>query len=516
MAAQHCPRAIKLCGACTTRPIPGQLGPGFVPGLDGTGAPGTLLAMSGGLDGADETRSALAADPRRFDCPRLVAVWEGGSATCSIPAHGKLVIGRASHCDLRIISPSVSREHATVRGGPQPVFEDLGSSNGTLINGQRLSSGLAVPLVLGRVVQLGDALLVLQPAMLPSAVEAPPITSVSAASDESAMERLGRLIELVATSTLPVILRGETGAGKEVTAERIHARSARAAFPYLKLNCAAFADSMVESELFGHERGAFTGATQAKAGLFEAARGGTVLLDEVTDLSLPVQAKLLRALGNREVIRVGATKPTSIDVRFIAATNADFSSLVASGRFRADLYFRLNGITLEIPPLRVRAKEIVPLALEFAAEAAAQLGKPPPQLDVAARRWLTAYAWPGNVRELKNVVERATLLAQGGGIGVAHLEADPLSRTEARPVAEPASAPAANVVPRAAAPAIVASPLELRQELREIERERIVQAISQAAGNQTLAARLLGISRRALITRLENFKLPRPRKGQNE
>ncbi len=411
-----------------------------------------------------------------------------------------------------------------MQGGARPVFEDLGSSNGTLIDGKRLASGLAVPLVLGRVIQLGDALLVLQPAMLPSALEAPPATSGSAASDESAMERLGRLIELVATSTLPVILRGETGAGKEVTAERIHARSARAAFPYLKLNCAAFADSMVESELFGHERGAFTGAAQAKAGLFEAARGGSVLLDEVTDLSLPVQAKLLRALGNREVIRVGATKPTPIDVRFIAATNADFPSLVASGRFRADLYFRLNGITLEIPPLRERANEIVPLALEFAAEAAAQFGKVPPQLDAAARRWLTAYAWPGNVRELKNVIERATLLAQGGAIGLAHLDADPLSRPDAslqrtggvRLVAEQVATPSASVVPRVATAAAAAAPLELRQELREIERERIVQAISQAGGNQTLAARLLGISRRALITRLENFKLPRPRKGQNE
>ena len=475
--------------------------------------------MSGGLDGADETRSALAVDPRRFDCPRLVAVWDGGSASCTIPARGKLVIGRASHCDLRIVSPSVSREHAVVHGGAQPTLEDLGSSNGTSVDGKKLVASHAVPLGLGRVIQLGDALLVLQPAMLQAAAEVPPITVVSAASDESAIERLGRLVELVATSTLPVILRGETGAGKEVTAERIHARSARAALPYLKLNCAAFADSMVESELFGHERGAFTGATQAKAGLFESARGGTVLLDEVTELSLPVQAKLLRALGNREVMRVGATKPTPIDVRFIAATNADFSSLVASGRFRADLYFRLNGITLEIPPLRDRSSEIVPLALELAAEAAAQLGKKPPQLDAAARKWLVAYAWPGNVRELKNVIERATLLAQGGAIGIAHLQADPLSRPEAglqpmsrpQPVAQPFAAPSSTL-----SAAVPPPPSELMQELREIERERIVQAMSQAGGNQTLAARLLGISRRALITRLENFKLPRPRKGQNE
>ena len=464
--------------------------------------------MSGGLDGADETRSALAADPRRFDRPRLVAVWEGGSATCTIPARGKLVIGRAPHCDLHVLTPSVSREHAVVHAGPTPALEDLGSSNGTRLDGKLLARGETVPLGLGHVIQLGDALLVLQPALLRAALEPAP-AAPAAVADESAIERVGRLVELVATSTLPVILRGETGAGKEVTAERIHARSARAAFPYLKINCAAFADSMVESELFGHERGAFTGATQAKPGLFEAARGGTVLLDEVTELTLPVQAKLLRALGNHEVMRVGATKPTPIDVRFIAATNEDFSRLVASGKFRADLYFRLNGITLEIPPLRERRTEILPLAQEFAAMAAAQLGRKPPQLDAAARKWVQTYTWPGNVRELKNVIERATLLAQGGAIGAEHLQADPLSRPDASPTHPSA---------RFAAPPESAPPTgssELRQELREIERERIVQAMSEAGGNQTLAARLLGISRRSLITRLENFKLPRPRKGQN-
>jgi len=314
-------------------------------------------------------------------------------------------------------------------------------------------------------------------------------------------------------------LHGETGAGKEVTAERIHARSARADAPYLKINCAAFADSMVESELFGHERGAFTGATQAKVGLFEAARGGTVLLDEVTELSLPVQAKLLRALGNREVMRVGATKPTPIDVRFVAATNQDFSELVENGRFRPDLYFRLNGITLSIPPLRERRSEILPLATEFAAAAAAQLGRKPPQLDVAARNWLVAYAWPGNVRELKNVIERATLLAQGGAIGTQHLQADPLSRPDASTASlAQRSFSTARPQPQlraAETPLPLRATSELREELREIERERIVHAMSQAGGNQTLAARLLGISRRALITRLENFKLPRPRKGQS-
>jgi two-component system response regulator AtoC len=470
--------------------------------------------MSAGLDGADETRSALAADPRRFEAPRLVAVWDGGSAACTIPARGKLVIGRAAHCDLRIVTPSVSREHAVVLAGAALQLQDLGSSNGTSVDGKKLAAGETALLGFGRVVQLGDALIVLQQAVLPGARESEVAPAEPAPHGESAMERLGRLVELVATSMLPVILHGETGAGKEVTAERIHALSARAGAPYLKVNCAAFAESMVESELFGHERGAFTGATQAKVGLFEAARGGTVLLDEVTELSLPVQAKLLRALGNREVLRVGSTKPTPIDVRFIAATNADFSRSIESGKFRADLYFRLNGITLDIPPLRERRSEILPLASEFAAAAAAQLGRRPPSIDRAAQSWLLSYSWPGNVRELKNVIERGTLLAQGGSIGKQHLQADPLSRPDPSSFPPP-SAPTNGASRAVTAPAPAQrGGSELREELRELERERIVQAMSQAGGNQTLAARLLGISRRALITRLENFKLPRPRKGQ--
>jgi two-component system, NtrC family, response regulator AtoC len=477
------------------------------------GIRGTLFAMPGGLDG-DETRSILAADPRRLESPRLVAVWDGGSATCSIPERGKLVIGRAPSCGLQIGTAAVSREHAVVHAGSPPRIEDLGSANGTWLDGHQLERGQTAPFSPGCVIQLGDALIVLQAAMLPTApLAASAGSSGSEALAESGIERLGRLIDLVASSTLPVILHGETGAGKEVTAERIHAQSSRAKAPYLKINCAAFAESMVESELFGHERGAFTGATQAKVGLFEAARGGSVLLDEVTELSLPIQAKLLRALGNREVMRVGATKPTPIDVRFIAATNQDFASLVAAGRFRADLYFRLNGITLEIPPLRERRSEILPLALELSAAAAAVLERRPPGFTQAAQNWLLDYDWPGNVRELKNVVERATLLAQGGAIDRQHLQADALSRPGAGAV--PLVAPAAGSVPVRLEPPSAGTGQELRQELREIERERVVAAMSQAGGNQTLAARLLGISRRALITRLDSFKLPRPRKGQD-
>jgi transcriptional regulator with PAS, ATPase and Fis domain len=305
-------------------------------------------------------------------------------------------------------------------------------------------------------------------------------------------------------------------------AKRIHQHSARADKQFLKINCAAFAESMVESELFGHERGAFTGASQAKPGLLETASGGTVLLDEVAELSLPMQAKLLRAVGNAEVLRIGSLKPRAIDVRFIAATNGDFDSLILRGAFRSDLYFRLNGICLTIPPLRERAAEIVPLAEEFVEEAASRLRIRPPELSERAQTWLIRHSWPGNIRELKSVLDRAVLLAAGGMVDMEHLQVDPefsggalrLTGTLGEPTPirdalryEPAAATLAAV------PAPREEPERLRDEVERLERDRIANAIARCGGNQTKAAELLGISRRALLNRLDAYNLPRPRKG---
>jgi DNA-binding NtrC family response regulator len=281
---------------------------------------------------------------------------------------------------------------------------------------------------------------------------------------------------------------------------------------------------MVESELFGHERGAFTGAVQAKAGLLEAASGGTVLLDEVAELSLPMQAKLLRAVGNAEVLRIGSLKPRAIDVRFIAATNGDFNDLIARGAFRADLYFRLNGICLTIPPLREREREILPLSREFAAESSARLGIPTPSFSMAALSWLERYPWPGNIRELRSVVDRAVLLAQGGTLEVDHLQVDAefsggALRSAGGVLAEPVLVrdlrPAEQPSPLGAPASIAPPPAgeKLRDELDRLERDRIVDAIARCRGNQTKAADLLGISRRALLHRLDAYGLPRPRKG---
>jgi DNA-binding NtrC family response regulator len=241
---------------------------------------------------------------------------------------------------------------------------------------------------------------------------------------------------------------------------------------------------LIEAELFGHERGAFSGADRARAGFIESAAGGTVLLDEVGELPLPVQAKLLRVLEDHQITRVGASSSRRVDVRFLAATNRDVEGEVAAGRFRRDLYFRLSGVVLEIPPLRARPAEIVPLAETFAREAAERQGRRPPRLAEATAAVLRAHSWPGNVRELRNVIERALLLADGDTIEPAHL---PAALSTARPALDGT----------------------LSADLAELERRRIVEALERCGGNQTRAAALLGMPRRTLVKRLSEYGIRR-------
>ncbi len=314
------------------------------------------------------------------------------------------------------------------------------------------------------------------------------------------MARLERLIDRVAPGAISVLILGETGSGKEVTAQAIHDRSPRKDGPFVQLNCAALSESLIESELFGFEKGAFTGAVQAKPGLLETANGGTLFLDEVGELPLSTQAKLLRVLEERRVLRVGALKPVAIDVRILSATNRDLQKEIDAGRFREDLYFRLNGITLEVPPLRERKDEIVRLAEIFVTRAAAADRREPPRLTAEARAHLEAHAWPGNVRELRNVIERAVLLA-GDRIEPAHL---PLERSARGGGAAAAGGGAA------AGTGANAGPLE--PQMQAFERDRIVRALEATGGNQTKAAQLLGIARRTLINRLEQYGIDRPRK----
>jgi DNA-binding NtrC family response regulator len=309
---------------------------------------------------------------------------------------------------------------------------------------------------------------------------------------------LHRLIERVAGGDISVLLNGETGAGKEVAAARIHQLSGRRDRPFLRLNCAALVEPLVESELFGHEKGAFTGAARAKQGLFESAEGGTVFLDEIGEMPLPLQAKLLRVLDERRVLPVGGLKARRIDVRFLAATNRNLEDEIAAGRFRQDLYFRLSGVILTVPPLRERPREIRALAEAFVARATAAMGLPSLRLGGDALAALAHHHWPGNVRELKNVIERAALLAQGQEIGVAELG---LGRM--RVIAAPPEPSLGADLPVAGA---------LHEQVDALERQRILDMLEQCGGNQSEAARRLGMSRGTLIARLDRYGVTRPRK----
>jgi DNA-binding NtrC family response regulator len=323
------------------------------------------------------------------------------------------------------------------------------------------------------------------------------------------MIALYQLLERVATTEVTVLLLGETGVGKEVIAETIHHKSRRAGGPLVRINCAALPESLLESELFGHERGAFTGADKTKAGLFESAIGGTIFLDEIGEIPQSTQVKLLRVLEERKVLRLGARTPTDVDARVIAATNRSLEHEVAAGRFRQDLFFRLNVFPLEIPPLRERTVEIVPLATAFIASMCEQMTRRPPRLSTGAVAALEAYAWPGNIRELRNVLHRATVLCQGDLITEAQLPLERMGRTigsKMRTDQQPTVKPTPPALPIAAKPASLTSTVE------QLERDRIVAALEQCAGNQTRTAELLGITRRVLLNRLDRYGIPRPRK----
>ena len=333
-----------------------------------------------------------------------------------------------------------------------------------------------------------------------------------------AMTDLYRLAEAVAVGTISVLVLGETGAGKEVMAETVHRLSPRRNAPFLRLNCAALTETLLESELFGHEKGAFTGATSAKPGLLETADGGTVFLDEVGELTASTQVKLLRVLEERQVMRVGALKSRAIDVRFVAATNRDLEAEVERGAFRRDLYYRLSAATLLVPPLRERVGEIAGLARAFLDGAARALDRPPPELAADALAMLEGYAWPGNIRELRNAIERAVLLCGTGPIRPAHLPGDKMRatvaprRTTAPEMAVPTPLPSSGPAPAADRPLRD----EIRTQVEQLERQRIVDALARAAGNQSVAARLLGMPRRTLVKRLRAYGIPRPRSRNRE
>jgi DNA-binding NtrC family response regulator len=429
-----------------------------------------------------------------------------------LPAQGVVTLGRGGKCDVRIDNRSVSRRHAALHLGPLLRIQDLGSANGTFVRDTRTTTDTAgtyplrrlcdetLEIAIGERVNLGAIPIVVRRATR----GAPHTTSPPdhrAVVHDPVMQALYEQVTRTARSSISVLVLGETGVGKEVLARAVHERSPRAGRPFLELNCAALPPSLLESELFGHEKNAFTGASQARPGLLESADGGTIFLDEVGELPPPVQIKLLRVLEDRKVLRVGGRTPRKLDVRFIAATNRDLAAEVARGEFRQDLYFRLNGVLLIIPPLRERVAEIGQLAERFLADAGQMLDRTEPlRLSPEALGYLERYAWPGNVRELRNVIERAAVLSGGDVILPADL-----------PVHITSGAGGAKHDSREQAPSN-AGASETPASQDHAERHRIIEALQKCAGNQTRAAKLLGMSLRTLVNRLNEYEIPRPRR----
>jgi len=321
---------------------------------------------------------------------------------------------------------------------------------------------------------------------------APPSDRLSLLGESPAMAEVRDTIRRAAAGVATVLIRGETGTGKELVANAVHHQSRRAGKPFVKLNCAALPDSLLESELFGHEKGAFTGATSRKPGRVELAHGGTLFLDEIGDVPLATQVKLLRILQEREFERVGGTETVKVDVRFIAATHRDLEGAIRAGTFREDLFYRLNVVPLEVPPLRARPGDIVVLARHFARFAAEANARPGCTLHAEALALLAAQGWPGNVRQLENFVERLIVLYDGPQVLPDHVERE-LAREAARE--------------RPARPSSLDGKRPLDAQRREAEREAVIEALAHANNNRSLAARILGISRRTLYNKLEELGL---------
>ena len=328
---------------------------------------------------------------------------------------------------------------------------------------------------------------------------------------DETMARVVKLAQQIAPSDASVLVTGESGTGKEVVARYVHARSPRARAPFISVNCAAIPENLLESELFGHEKGAFTGAVARRIGKFEEATGGTLLLDEISEMDARLQAKLLRAIQERVIDRVGGGKPVPVDIRIIATSNRNLVEAVRTGTFREDLLFRLNVVNLKIPPLRERPADVLELAQHFIKKYSDANGVVPRPLSAEARRTLVLNRWPGNVRELENTIHRAVLLAAGDEIGVdGILTPDGTRLDEARnPPAVAHAALAAETVTRALVGRTVA----------DVERDLILETLKHCLGNRTHAANILGISIRTLRNKLNEYAddgMPVPPPGGGE
>lgn len=447
-----------------------------------------------GLEGSEEEAGA-----RRS----LLVYHREGTEAVPLEPQRPVTVGRSAPADLKVPDRSLSRVHArfTVDVDGRVTVEDVGSTNGTWLRGKRvqtasLDAGDEVVLGGGGVVAYVHATLA-TPAEARGA--APTTDGLVVASD--VMRDFLAMAERVAASAVPVLVLGETGTGKEVVARFLHEKGPRRAKRLVAVNCGAIPPQLVESTLFGHEKGAFTGAALTKKGVFEEADGGTLLLDEVAELPAPAQAALLRVLETKRLTRVGGVRDIAVDVRTVAATHRDLSAMIEAGTFREDLYYRLSTMVLTVPPLRERAEEIEPLAHHFVVRAAE--GRPIALSHEALAR-LHDYAWPGNVRELRNAIERAVLVARGPRIEVGDL---------------PERVRVAAVQPRMTMPPIEPQdaepdegPGDLRARLAAYEARALVEALEATGWNRTDAAKRLGMPVRTLSHKMTVLGVRRPGK----
>jgi DNA-binding NtrC family response regulator len=443
---------------------------------------------------------------------RLI-VWASGDVQpWFLPAAGTLTVGRAEDADIRVASAAVSREHARIHvNGATVTIEDLDSRNSTRLNGERIAGRVA--LGYGDIVSFGDATAILEAQPDDADVdvdvdvdeEVPPegvtleIGDRTIALADPIMLNTFTQIRRLAQSPLPVLIVGETGAGKDLAAAAMHAWSKRGNGPSVSINCASLPESLVESELFGHERGAFSGADREKVGLLEAASGGTLFLDEIGDLPAAIQPKLLRALESQKIMRLGSVRERAIDVRVVTATNRDLEAAVTKGLFRLDLYYRISAAVVYLPPLRARLREVPLLARRFLDDACRELERSSPAIVEGAMKRLLGHDWPGNVRELKNLMGYLAALAGDP------LTAEDVSAAIAK--GAPASSSSGAVRP-ATFDSSGGRPLRVVKEA--LERQEIEAALAATAGNKTRAAQRLGMPLRTFTSKLKRYGLPRP------
>jgi len=425
----------------------------------------------------------------------------------------EIKIGRGREADLQLPDPSVSRLHARIfRVGRQYFLADLRSRNGTHADGKRITQ---LPLEDGRMFQVGPYRIHFhcaasgssageEPTVLPgttSAIAASPDNEPIAASKRKGapatvvespfgliggsahVRKLIGTIRRVAASDVPALIEGETGSGKELVARGIHEASARRDRPFVVVNCGAISPELIESELFGHEKGAFTGATALRKGAFELAHNGTIFLDEIGELPITLQPKLLRVLEQKELKRVGGNDLLPTDVRVLAATNRNLREEVGRKSFREDLYFRIGAITVPVPPLRDRREDVAPIARHFLSGMRGRTASPLPGLSPAGLDALISYDWPGNVRELRNAIQRAVVMGEGGELTAADFS---FLRTAAPSGPEP-----------------VASSGFSRWE--QAERTNILGELARQMGNKTKTARELGIAKSTLFEKLKKY-----------